>query len=108
MAEITDAEAIKFCNERCRILADAIESTDRTLTQFMLDVVLSWESVAEVIAADNADVIVDGSEEDGRHTNAKINVAELKYVVEQLQACMATDDRREVVHRWACNGRPKF
>lgn len=108
MAEITNPQAVKFCNEKCRTLADQIQRMDRTLSQFMLLVVRDWESVAEVDAAQNTDLVVDGSATDGRPPVTRLNVGELKYVIEQLQACMNTDDRRAVVNKWAVNGQPIY
>lgn len=107
MANITNAQAARFADERARTIADLIWSLDRTLSQFMLDVVRDWESVPEVAAAQNTDVIV-SSQPDSRNPVTKYNVGELKYVCEQLIACMATDDRRAIVNRWQVNGKPIF
>lgn len=105
---ITNAQAVAFCNGRARIMADLIETMDRTATQFMLDVVENWEEVAEVIAAGDSDAIVDSTPPDGRTPRTKVNVGEMKFVVEQVQACLATDDRRALIHGWVTNSQPKF
>lgn len=106
MAEITDAQAVRFANENARTLADLIERMDRTLDAFALNVVRDFEEVTG--GNQNGDVIVDGSAADGRNGVTKQDVAALKFVCEQLKACMNTDDRRAVVHRWAVNSAPLF
>ena len=105
---ITNTQAVKFCNENCRRLADMLEQFDRTASQFMLNVVRDWEQISEVSQAVDGDVIVDGSVTDGRTTRTKVNVAQLKYVIEQVQAAISTDDRRALVHGWVTNGQPLF
>ena len=105
---IDDPQAVKFCNENARVMADLIEAMDRTCTQFMLNVVRDFEQVAQVQAAGDSDAIVDGSAADGRPGVTKAHIAQLKFVVEQLQACLGTDDRRTLVHNWVVNAAPKF
>lgn len=106
MADITNAAAVKFANERARTLANLIESMDRTLSQFALDVVLMFEN--NTGGNGDNDLIDDGSTLDGRNRVKKVNVAELKYVCEQLKACMDASDRRAVVHKWVTNGTPLY
>lgn len=106
MAEITNTQAVRFANERARVIADLIEKLDRTIPQFMLDVVQLFENNTGGNA--NEDAITDGSASDGRNPVTKYNVGELKYVVEQIKACLDTDDRRAVVHKWAVNGAPAY
>ncbi len=106
MAAIENPQAITFCNTRARRLADLIITLHRTLPQFMLEVVRDFENLTGGDA--NGDLIVDGSAQDGRPGVTKVNVAELKFVVEQLQNTMNTDDRVAIVNRWAVNGQPLF
>jgi hypothetical protein len=103
---ITDAQAVRFANDNGRTIADLIAKLDRTLDQFALNVVRDFESQTSGNA--NGEEIVDGSLEDGRNTVTKGNVAELKFVCEQLKACMDTDDRRAIVNRWAVNSQPIY
>lgn len=112
---ITDPVAVKFANEQCRIMADLIETMDRTAQQFMQNIVgQQWEANPDVVAAQDADPINDGSQRslganaDGRKPVTKVNVAELKYVAEQILAAMAISDRRAVVNRWSVNASPRF
>ena len=105
---ITNAEAVRFANENCRVLADLIEQVDRTCQQFALNVATNWEDIAEVIAAADGDAIVDGAATDGRSPVTKLNVGQLKFVAAQVVACMATDDRRALVHNWVTNSTPRF
>lgn len=106
MPNITAAQPVRFCNENARTIADLIGKLDRTLDQFALNVVRDFE--AHTGANQNSDAIQDGSATDGRNPVTKVNVAELKYVCEQLKACMNTDDRRAIVNRWAVNAQPIF
>lgn len=103
---ITNPQAVKFSNEKARTLANAIQTMDRTLSQFMLDVVTAFE--ANTGANADGEVIEDNATLDGRPVVTKVNVAELKFVVEQLQATMAVSDRRAVVNRFVNNGQPLY
>lgn len=66
MAEITNVEAVRFCNEKVRPIADR-------LAQFYYAakaVSQEWTAnpdLATLIAYNNADLVVDGSAMDGRH-----------------------------------------
>jgi hypothetical protein len=103
---ITDPQAIRFANENARTIADLIGRLDRTLDQFALNVVRDFESQTGGNA--NGEEIDDGAAADGRNVVTKLNVGELKYVCEQLKACMDTDDRRAIVNRWAVNSQPIY
>jgi hypothetical protein len=105
MPDITNPLAVRFANERSRTIADIIETMDRTCQQFMIEV-LDFEAATSGHA--DTDVIADGSATDGRTTVTKLDVLALKYVVEQVLAAMATDDRRQVVGKWSVNGRPLY
>lgn len=107
MANITNAEAVSFCNEKARTLANLIEKMDRTLDAFALDVVQMFESNTGG-NGDNDPIIDYSGVPDARHRVTKIDVPKLKYVCEQLKACMNTDDRRAVVHNWATDGTPIY
>lgn len=65
MAEITNPEAVKFCNERVRVAADKLAQ----LYAVAKSVEQEWTAndLATIIAFDNPDLVVDGSASDGRH-----------------------------------------
>lgn len=65
MAEITNPEAVKFCNEKVRTAADKLAQlyyTAKSVSQ-------EWtaNNLGAIIAYDNMDLVVDGSAQDGRH-----------------------------------------
>lgn len=65
MADITDSEAIKFCNEEVRPAADKLAQAYK----FVKTVVDKWNanSMSTKIPDNAADDIIDGSATDGRH-----------------------------------------
>lgn len=105
MSEIANAQAIKFCNERARPMADLVCKLVRTMPQFMIDVAEFEKYVQENV---EGDLISDGSDIDGRSPLSKKNIAELKFVIEQLIACMDTDDRAALAQHVAVNTQPIF
>lgn len=105
MANITDAQAVRFVNENARPMADLIEKVRRTAEQFAINVV-AFEAVTGGNA--NGDIVIDGAASDGRPIATKGKVAALKYVAEQLVACLNQDDREVLVHDLSINGQPIF
>lgn len=105
MADITNAQAVRFVNENARPLADLMESVRRTAEQFAINVV-AFEAVTSGNA--NGDVVIDGAATDGRPLATKQKVAELKYVAEQLVAALTLDNREDLVHGLVVNGQPRF
>lgn len=106
MADITHPEAVRFCNEKLRVLADLIEKTRRTAEQFAIDVVSEFE--AHTSGNANSDVVVDGAATDGRSTITKQNVLEVKFVAEQMTAAANQDDREALIAAVSVNGQPSF
>lgn len=106
MADITNPQAIKFCNEKLRPLADLIEKTRRTAEQFAVDIVTEFE--AHTSGNANGDVILDGAATDGRSIITKQNVAEVKFVAEQIAAAANQDDRELLIANVSVNGQPLF
>lgn len=106
MANITNTQAVRFCNEKARVLADLVEKTRRTAQQFALDVVSEFE--ANVGGNAGGDLVVDGSATDGRQPVTKDSIAALKYVAEQLVTCLTTDDRAVLVANVSVNGQPAY
>ena len=73
MAEITNPEAVRFCNEQARALATQIGHTYRMAKR----VASEWTAnpqLATLIAFDNAALVVDGAAQDGRHPATGVNV----------------------------------
>lgn len=106
---ITDQLAVKFANEKCRVIADLSQQLYRTIDQFLQDITTAeWEANPDVIAAADGDLINDGSNRDGRKPVTKIKVAQLKFVTEQLKGTFETDDRLALLNNWVTNGLPKF
>ena len=106
MAAITNPQAVKFCNEKVRILSDLIEKTRRTAEQFAIDVVTEFE--ANTGGNANGDTVTDGAAEDGRSIITKLSVANVKFVAEQLVTCLNTDDRETLIAAVSVNGQPSF
>lgn len=106
MADITNPQAVKFCNEKLRPLADLIERTRRTCEQFLIDITTEFE--AHVSGNANGDVILDGAALDGRSVITKANVAEVKFVAEQMAAAANADDRESLIANVSVNGVPLY
>ncbi len=106
MANITNPQAVNFCNNKARRLADLIEKARRTAEQFLIDITTEFE--ANVGGNANEDVIIDGAATDGRQVITKQNIAEVKYVAEQLVACLNQDDRETLIANVSVNGDPLF
>ena len=64
MAEITNPQAVKFCNEQIRPAANAFAR----LYYDAKRIYQTWTSLSlgDVIVYDNADAVIDGSASDGR------------------------------------------
>lgn len=106
MADITSPQAIKFCNEKARIMADLIEQMDRTAQQFMLDIQADYEAVTQGNA--NEDSIIDGALQDGRPQLIHYNIGALKYACEKILDRITTMELRGLVGAVSVNGQPKF
>lgn len=109
MADITNAQAVRFSNENARPMADLTESLRRTAEQFLINVV-AFEAIVGVDGQGNAngDAVIDGAATDGRPIATKGGVLALKYVCEQVVACLNQDDREVLVHNLVVNGQPRF
>lgn len=104
MANIDNPQARRFSNEIMRPIADQLMKTYRTLDTFMLEVV-NFESA--VSAAQDSDVILDGSETDGRTPLTKFNVGEFKYRINELKTYFESDPYiLTVLNRAAVNTKP--
>jgi len=63
MTDITDVEAVRFCNEHARIVADKIAGAQGALSGFLS--LWAVKDLASKIPNDSS-VIIDGSASDGR------------------------------------------
>lgn len=110
MADITNPQVVKFCNEKARLLADLIEKTRRTAEQFAIDVVGEFEAIVGASGQGNAngDTIIDGAARDGRSIITKGDILGLKFVAEQIVAAANADDREALVAKVSVNGQPAF
>jgi hypothetical protein len=106
VADITNAQAVAFANEECRVICDLLGKFLRCGDKWMQDVVVKWEDVTGDHV--DGDLIVDGSAQDGRNPRTKFNVGQLKWVVEQVLAACRVDDREDIVNAWAVNTVPPF
>lgn len=106
MADITNEQVKRFCNERVRILADLIQSCRRTCEQIAIEFPGSFEAFVSENA--NGDVILDGALTDGRSIITKGDVLGLKFVAEKIAEAANLDDREALVAKVAVNGEPKF
>lgn len=102
---ITNPAVVRNWNEQGRPMADLIEKVRRTGEQYLINIAPNEAAIA---GNANGDVIVDGSETDGRSICAKQNFLELKYVVEQLVTCLNQDDRATLIANVSVNGVPLF
>lgn len=107
MADITNPQAVKHCNEHFRATADIANSAIRTIDEMLIQMT-DFLSIPEVSNAGNEDVIIDGAATDGRSLCTKQKVLELKFVCEQLQGCINTDNRRQLLAELAVNSAPRF
>ena len=89
MAEITNPEAVRFCNERIRVAANKLNVAYR----FAKEVAAEWNAnpdLATNIAYDNTDLVVDGSATDGRHPISGVDtnnlVTRLNELIADLEA----------------------
>lgn len=105
MADITNEEAVRFCNEKARTLADLIEKTRRTAEQFAIDIVTEFE--AHTSGNANGDTIL-GASTGGRSLLTKQHVLELKFVAEQAVAALTQDDREQLIANVSVNGQPIY
>lgn len=105
MAAITHPRALRFRDNNARVIAEQALSLYRTIGQFQTLLVENFENLTGANA--NGDTIGE-SENHVLHPITKENVAQLKFVIEQLEACFDTDDRVAILSRWAVNSSPYF
>jgi len=74
MADITNPEAVRFCNERVRVVADRLAQAYTLAKQVQAE----WfaNSMAELLPNDGS-LVIDGSATDGRHPITGANVTNI-------------------------------
>ena len=106
MADITNPEAVRFSNEKVRILADALESAYRTSKAALTE----WyaNNMGELFPA--ADTVVDGSATDGRHPLTGNDVANvINRAAEMVADYEASSNAKlNTVLAVSVNGAPQF
>ena len=75
MAEITDAQAVKFCNEQIRPAANSLAQLYYEAKRVYQ--VWTANELGNVIAYDNADAVIDGSASDGRPIVSGVDINNL-------------------------------
>jgi hypothetical protein len=120
---IENVAAITFSNERCRLIANLAERSVRSIDQFLVEMIdyLAIPEIALLFAEFinggttqerkdeiSAMVISDNADLDGRPICTFGKVLELKFVCEQLKACIDTSDRRALLSKLANNSTPIF
>ena len=105
MAEITNPEAVKFCNEKVRVLADLATKYYYAARALVNE----WEATnMGTKIPDTADVIIDGSAEDGRSTITGAKVNGMKNHVEAMANDLEanTNQKLNILLQIEVNGSP--
>ena len=90
MAEITNPEAVKFCNEKIRVAA----SRYAALYFKAKEIAAEWAAnpdLATNMAYDNTDLVVDGSAKDGRHPISGVDVNNIINRLNELVSVLEAD-----------------
>lgn len=107
MAAITDPQAVKFCNEKVRVMADTLTSNYWTCKA----IVAEWNATSMSAKITNtADNVVDGSASDGRSpiTGAMANniINRATEVITDYEA--SVNAKLNTVEQVKVNGQAKF
>ena len=114
MPDIVNPQAVRFCNERGRVMADEIDTMYMMARRFVDE----WDANAlDSIIPDSADVVVDGAAQDGRQpmTGSKARFLRRSCValLAALDAAQPGDlsdtaPRITRIRRCSVNGRDRF
>jgi len=93
MADITNPEAVRFCNERVRVAADKLA----TAYLFAKAVSAEWyaNNLGELLPV-SADPVIDGSAADGRHPITGNDVSNLITRLSELVADYEANDNAKL------------
>jgi hypothetical protein len=86
----TDAQVVKWANERARVLADQVERLRYAVVAYQADY-LAQAIAAKITAAGASEVIVDGSATDGRSIITGTSLTNLKAAVDKMVTNLTVD-----------------
>jgi len=104
---ITNSEAIRFSNERARVFADILLQSIETADAIAAE----WNSNSMTsIVPNTTEVLVDGSEIDGRHPATGAKLYAMVAAATDLSAWGATGSptRKDRLRTFAVNGASRF
>jgi hypothetical protein len=107
MADITNQQAVRFCNEKARAFADSLETTYETARKYKAE----WDANSlGTVLTDTADVVVDGAASDGRKVLTGAKAQALYTAASQMITWFetGTPSRIERVRQVSVNGQAKF
>lgn len=107
MPDITNPQAIRFVNERARIVADNTEALYETLKRFQSE----YAAVTgNNLFPDAADEIKDGAEQDGRKRVLASQIRAIKALADAMVTFMEAGNppRINQVRAVSVHGSPKF
>lgn len=104
---ITNAQIVNFSNQKARVFADSLEQTYQTAKRFQQE----YEAIGgDAAIVDTTDVIVDGSESDGRKTITARQARALKASADQIVTWFeaGTPSRISQIQKISVNGQARF
>lgn len=107
MPDITNPQAVKFCNEKVRVLADSLLQAIATARQFDSD----YGAISgDTLFPNTSDLIADGSDVDGRSRVQAQVVRAIRTQAQDLLTWAATGNptRETRLRSIAVNGQAKF
>ena len=109
MADIDNAQAVRFCNEQIRILADVLLSAVRT-AQNVREYYYAHPELGDLFYAGIADNVADGSETDGRPIITGNDVMGLITRADELNADYSANNNAKLntLLRVAVNGQARL
>lgn len=107
MPDITNPQAVNFCQNKARVWADAMLSAIETAREFEADYAAQ---AGDTLFPNTADLIADGSEIDGRPRVQAQVVRALRTQAQDLAiwAAAGTPTRETRLRSVAVNGKAKF
>jgi hypothetical protein len=86
---ITDAQVVRFANERARVVADALTSLDYLLAGWQADYAAQGIA-AKITAAGGSELVADGSDVDGRPRITGNQIVNLHAAIAQVRTALST------------------
>ncbi|MEO0250156.1 MAG: hypothetical protein ABIN58_11655, partial [candidate division WOR-3 bacterium] len=105
MPDITNAQIVRFANERARVFADALEEAYLTAKRLQDEY-----NALGVTIPDTADLVADGSDVDGRKRITGSHLVAIKSLADALVTYMeaGTPSRISRINQVSVNGRARF